>query len=155
MEVKIKTIGKTSLRQGYRIILDKEYLEGLKGLEGFSHAVVLWYADRMPENASCPMVLDKPYRNGPGQIGVFATRSPFRPNNLCISVARILAIDEANGILEVDWLDTLEGTPVFDIKPYHPSEDLVREAKVPAWCSHWPSCREESGTFNWEDEFLF
>jgi len=156
MEIAIKNIGRISAEdQGHRICLDQQYASGLEALEGFSHVIVFWYADRLEGMDPPAMVLDKPYINGPDHIGVFATRSPFRPNNICCSTARILQIDHAKGVIEVDWLDALEGTPVLDLKPYHPSEDRIRDATVPLWCSHWPTCREESGCFNWEAEFMF
>ena len=156
MSITIKEIGMISTEDhGHRICLDKHFASGLEGFEGFSHVIVFWYADRFEGMGSSALVLDKPYKNGPDRIGVFATRSPFRPNNMCCSTARVLQIDHAKGSIEVDWLDAMEGTPVLDIKPYHPSEDLIRDATVPLWCSHWPTCREDSGSFNWESEFLF
>jgi tRNA (Thr-GGU) A37 N-methylase len=59
------------------------------------------------------------------------------------------------GEIAVPYIDTENGTPVVDIKPYHPSEDRIREAQVPAWCDHWPKWYEDSGSFDWEAEFNY
>ena len=153
MDVKTKAIGTVSAKDGYRIVLNGRYAAGLAGLDGFSHIVVLWYADRMPDGHDGPFVLDKPYENGPDRMGIFATRSPFRPNGICCTAAKVLDVSADRGTVEVEWIDAADGTPVLDIKPYHPSEDRVRDASVPPWCSHWPQCWEESADFPWEDEF--
>jgi tRNA (Thr-GGU) A37 N-methylase len=100
------------------------------------------------------LVSKKPYKKGPETIGVFATRSPVRPNPVLITTITVLHIDHEKGIIHIPWMDAENGTPILDIKPYHLSE-RVHECKVPQWCNHWPKWDEESATFNWQNEFNF
>ncbi len=96
--------------KGYIEIAD-EYLEGMKDLEGFSHCYVIFYLHEMSEySLSVKPFLDKEYR------GVFATRSPKRPNAIGLSIVRIESV-KGNRIY-LDEIDILDGSPVLDIKPY-------------------------------------
>ncbi len=155
MEITCTAIGRVQQRQGCRIRLEAPYAQGLKGLEGFGHVQVLWFADQMGNAGSSFTVIPKPYAKGPDHLGVFATRSPYRPNSLCLSTAMVVSVDEELGILELGYIDAEDGTAVLDIKPYHGSEDRVRQYSTPCWCSHWPAWVEDSEQFNWEEEFLF
>ncbi|MFL1674767.1 TrmO family methyltransferase [Paenibacillus dendritiformis] len=92
-------------------------------------------------------------REGPHTLGIFATRSPYRPNPIGLSTARILAINEESGIIQLAYLDADEGSPVLDLKPYTPSLDRVEIPHVPDWCAHWPQSLEESASFDWSNEF--
>ena len=88
-------------------------------------------------------------------MGTFATRSPERPNPIACSVCEVKSIDCETGVISLTCFDAFTGTPVLDIKPYHPSEDRGEKAEFPAWCRHWPKSYEESGDFSWEKEFNF
>jgi tRNA (Thr-GGU) A37 N-methylase len=66
-----------------------------------------------------------------------------------------MGVDPQNHRLEISYTDAEDGTPVLDIKPYHPSEDRVRDVRMPDWCAHWPEYWEESGDFDWSGEFSF
>ena len=101
------------------------------------------------------MEAEQPYKNAPGIMGIFATRSPARPNPLALTAAEVLQLDLKKGIIRIDYTDANDGTPVLDIKPYTPSMDRVESPKVPEWCGHWPKSREESADFAWENEFNF
>lgn len=92
---------------------------------------------------------------GPEELGVFAIRSPERPNPVAVSNAGITYVDEENGVVGLTYIDAKGGSPVIDLKPYMPSIDRVKQPVVPDWCSHWPQSVEESGTFDWEAEFNF
>jgi len=94
----------------------------------------------------------KPYRAGPEKIGVFATRSPARPNPIAMTVASILGIDQKEGIIQIPWIDAAPDTPIIDLKPYQPSGDRVKDIAMPNWCSHWPKWLEDSGSFDWASE---
>ena len=94
-----------------KVILDSQYAEGLKGLEGFSHIYLFFYFDKSQK--TCLQV--KPYL-ADEKRGIFATRAPHRPNKLGMSLVRLLRIEE--NILYVSDLDILDGTPLIDIKPY-------------------------------------
>ncbi len=97
----------------------------LRGIEQFSHLWLIWGFDRNGREWS-PTV--RPPRLGGNQrLGVFATRSPFRPNGLGLSVVRLLGV-EADGSLRVSGADMVNGTPIYDIKPYIPYADSLPEA---------------------------
>jgi len=88
-------------------------------------------------------------------IGIFATRSPVRPNPIALSAVPVLGIDTAAGIIRVPFIDADDHTPVLDIKPYLPATERVRDVNVPAWSSHWPQWYEDNRGFDWAAEFTF
>ena len=155
MEIQCTSIGTVSHEGGYSLLIEHAYRKGLVGLEGFGHVQVFWFADKIGNAGSKYVLFEKPYTKGPAQIGVFATRSPYRPNSLCISVAQLICVDPERGRVELAWIDAEPGTPIFDTKPYHGSDDRVRDLVMPSWCDHWPRYLEESEAFNWEEEFAF
>jgi tRNA-Thr(GGU) m(6)t(6)A37 methyltransferase TsaA len=108
---------------GARIELDPPYRAGLQGLERYSHAIVLYWM----HEARRDLIVQAP-KHRPEPCGVFALRSPVRPNPIALAVVRILSIDAAAGIIEVDAIDCLDRTPLLDIKPYRPTIDAVPKA---------------------------
>ena len=104
--------------------------EALRGIEGFSHLWLIWeFSQARRENWS-PTVRP-PRLGGNLRLGVFATRSPFRPNPLGLSCVRLLEItrDQTLGpVLTVAGADLLDGTPIYDIKPYLPYADCRPDA---------------------------
>ena len=100
-----------------RIVFEPEYnvREALRGIEGYSHLWLLWGFSEAPMENWSPTVRP-PRLGGNKRMGVFATRSPFRPNPIGLSSVRLLKVDE--GALIVSGADVLDGTPVYDIKPY-------------------------------------
>ena len=141
---------------GARIVLDPPFRAGLAGLSGYGHVQVLWWMDRGDNPAARGTLVEtKPYVKGPEEIGVFALRSPERPNPLAVTNAAILRVDEASGTIDLVWLDAFPGSPVLDLKPYTPGFDRVERPVVPAWCRHWPRSCEESAAFDWAAEFAF
>lgn len=157
MSVTFNPIGKVKLKNGrYFIELEERLFEATLGLEDFSHIQVLcWFNLYDSPESRDYLVVDKPYKKGPGRIGVLATRSPVRPNPIALSACALLGVDKKNHRLEVAYIDAENETPVLDIKPYEPSGDLVRDVRMPAWCAHWPKCLEESADFDWDGEFNF
>jgi tRNA-Thr(GGU) m(6)t(6)A37 methyltransferase TsaA len=141
-------------REGFRLEIDKKYLAGLRELEGFSHVNVLWWSHYC-DSAGCRSMLecDRPYKKAPAKVGVFATRSPARPNPIALSPVAVSRIDREAGVIHVPYIDAEDGTPILDLKPYHPCLDRVRECAVPAWCRHWPQWAEDSASFDWAAEF--
>lgn len=114
------------------IVFEPEYrvAEALKGMEGYSHLWVLWRFHQAERESWSPTVRP-PRLGGNERVGVFATRSPFRPNPIGLSVVRLVAVerDERLGmVLRVSGADMVDGTPVLDIKPYLPYADSVPEA---------------------------
>lgn len=153
----VNPIGKIKVREkGTFVELKDKYTSALKGLEGFSHLnVICWFDGSDNDEARNILEVPAPYKKAPQTMGIFATRSPVRPNPIALSAAQILNIDHKKGIIEIAYIDAEDNTPVIDIKPYTPSLDRVETPCVPEWCSHWPKSCEESGYFNWENEFNF
>lgn len=115
-----------------RIVFEPEYRneDALRGIEDFSHIWLIWQFSQAVRQAWSPTVRP-PRLGGNRRLGVFATRSPFRPNALGLSCVRLLGLerDEAQGcILRVAGADILSGTPIYDIKPYIPYTDCHPEA---------------------------
>lgn len=142
--------------QGTAIHLFQPYVPALRALDGFGHLQVLWWFDGFdtPEARSI-LETPKPYAKAPDTMGIFATRSPVRPNPIGLSVVQVLHIDVENGIAHIAYIDANDGSPVLDLKPYTPSLDRVETPRLPDWCAHWPLSVEASGDFDWESEFLF
>lgn len=114
------------------VVFEPEYRDpqALRGIEGFSHLWLIWqFSENLREGWS-PTVRP-PRLGGNERMGVFATRSPFRPNSLGLSCVRLLAVEEEPGlgnVLRVGGADLMDGTPIFDIKPYVPYADCKAEA---------------------------
>lgn len=153
----VRPLGKVCVREsGVYIELDQTYIPALQALDGFSHINVIWWFSEF-DNEAARSILEapQPYKKAPQIMGIFATRSPLRPNPLGLTTVQVLDIDHTAGIIKIAYIDAHDQTPVLDIKPYTPSYDRVESFKVPQWCSHWPASLEESGSFNWEEEFNF
>ena len=104
--------------------------DALRGLEGFSHLWLIWEFSQARREGWSPTVRP-PRLGGNKRLGVFATRSPFRPNPLGLSCVRLLEVrqDREQGtVLVVSGADLLDGTPIYDIKPYLPYADCKPEA---------------------------
>lgn len=116
-----------------RIVFEPEYRnpEALRGLEGFSHLWLLWDFSEAHREEWSPTV--RPPRLGGNQrMGVFATRSPFRPNPIGLSSVRIKEIQLSTNdgpVIIVEGADLMNGTPIWDIKPYLPFTDSHPDAK--------------------------
>jgi len=155
--MKIKSIGNViETEKGMALQLNEELKSGLLGLGEYSHVQVIWWVSETEGNEYLDgLVLQKPYVKGPEKIGVFATRSQFRPNSLALSTITIAGVDLEKGIIYTYFIDAYPGTPILDIKPYLPATDISGSVSTPQWCRHWPTNIEESGSFNWEGEFTF
>ncbi len=115
-----------------RIVFRPEYRipAAVRGLSDFSHIWLIWRFTEAVRDGWRPTVRP-PRLGGNTRVGVFATRSPFRPNNLGLSCVRLSGIDwdDPEGpVLLVSGVDMLDGTPIFDIKPYIPVADCHPEA---------------------------
>ena len=105
--------------------------EAVRGLEEFSHIWLIWEFSQSVQKGWSPTVRP-PRLGGNTRMGVFATRSPFRPNGLGLSCVRLIGVDLHGGegpVLTVAGADLMDGTPIFDIKPYVPYADAHPEAK--------------------------
>ncbi len=106
---------------GY-VIIDKQYQDGLRDLEGFSH-IYLFYSFHQ---ASRTELLVTPFMDKQAR-GVFATRSPLRPNHMGMSIVKLTGIE--GNRLSVEGVDILDGTPLLDIKPYIAKFDAVKDSR--------------------------
>lgn len=153
----VHSIGKIlNNENGISIEIEPKYIPALQALDGFSHInVIWWFSDFDNENARNVLETEQPYKKAPEKMGVFATRSPIRPNPIALTAVEIIRIDYQNGIIQIAYIDAHAGTPVLDIKPYTPSLDRVETPGIPEWCSHWPKSLELSAHFDWDNEFNF
>ena len=124
----------SGLVEGLRsmVVFEPEFRvpEALRGLEGFSHLWLIWQFHRAQREEWSPTVRP-PRLGGNTRVGVFATRSPFRPNPIGLSCVRLEEIRRVEGlgqVLVVSGADMMDGTPVYDIKPYLPYADCHPEA---------------------------
>ena len=156
LEMILSPIGHVSVdKEGFALRINAPYRPALRGLEGFSHIDVLWWCNQLdgPEYRH-QLECNKPYKKGPAKLGVFATRSPVRPNPVALTMVQVLVLDANAGIITVPFIDAVDGTPIIDLKPYHPCADRIRSVSVPEWCSHWPQWYEDSAHFDWQAEFM-
>jgi len=114
------------------IIFEPEFrnADALRGIEGYSHLWLIWQFSEAVRSDWSPTVRP-PRLGGNTRMGVFATRSPFRPNSLGLSSVRLLGVEETEEfgtVLHVGGADLMDGTPIFDIKPYIPYGDSHPEA---------------------------
>jgi tRNA-Thr(GGU) m(6)t(6)A37 methyltransferase TsaA len=111
------------------IVIDERWRDALAGIEEFSHLWVIVALDRMP--APDALRIRPMKRDDLPVVGIFATRSPQRPNPIGICAVELLAVRE--NILHVRGLDALDETPVLDLKPYLSRGDAIPDARVGEW----------------------
>ena len=117
-----------------RVVFEPAYRdpEALRGIECFSHLWLIWqFSENLREAGDWSPTVRPPRLGGNTRVGVFATRSPFRPNSLGLSCVRLLGLEkdpERGLVLRVGGADLMDGTPIFDVKPYVPYADCHPEA---------------------------
>ena len=110
------------------IQLEKCYSGALKGIEDYSHVIIVYWMDKVKEH----MIMHRPQGNPEVPIvGIFACRCPQRPNPIGITTVKLL--EQKDDQIIVQGLDILDGTPIIDIKPYWPQYDRPGKAKIPDW----------------------
>jgi len=131
---KLYPVGEVKRQHGItKLRIFDKYSYALKGLEDFSHAIVLYWFDRNDTPKKRNILQVHPRGNNKNPLtGVFACRAPVRPNLIALSLCKVLSIQ--NEIITVDKIDAFDGSPVLDIKPYIPSIDNESEdIRVPNW----------------------
>lgn len=112
-----------------KIILNEEYKTATLGLEEFSHAFVMFYLDKATKielvTHPGPPGIDLP------KVGVYASRSQYRPNHIALRLVKIIKVD--GNVLQVEGLDAIDGTRVLDVKPYVSGFDRPNEFKTASW----------------------
>ncbi len=142
-------LAKTNEEEGkFWIEIFPEYRPALKELEKFSHAHIIWWADRNDTESARKTLISEElppfYGKDAPSMGVFANRSELRPNPILITSTPILSIDQDSGIISIPWFDGLPNSPVIDIKPYLRMTDIIADAKYPEYLQHWPNNQEEA-----------
>ena len=137
-----------------RIVFEPEYRvrEALRGIEEYSHLWLIWEFSEAKRDGWSPTVRP-PRLGGNKRVGVFATRSPYRPNPIGLSSVKLLGIEEtaAEGIvLTVSGADLLDGTPIYDIKPYLSFTDSHPDAV----CGFADRVKEQGLSVNFPEELL-
>lgn len=115
------------------VVIDSSLAEALDGLGDFSHIIVLYWMYQAASD-EVPLKVHPMGRKGVPLKGLFATRTPNRPNPIGKATVRLL--QRQGNILKVKGLDAIDGSPVIDIKPYIPGYDSVADAKVPQWITN-------------------
>ena len=117
-----------------RIVFEKPFrnIDAFRGLQGYTHIWVIWeFSENLRDSWSATV---RPPRLGRNRhMGVFASRSPFRPNPIGLSCVRLLSVEndpDLGPVLNIEGADMMDGTPVFDIKPYNPYSDSVPDAGI-------------------------
>ena len=114
-----------------------EFCLGLQRLNDFSHIIILyWFHLRDNENERRTLRVVPRRHPGAPQVGVFASRSPSRPNPIGLCVTELVKIEECT--LTVRGLDALQNSPIIDVKPYIPRADSIPKTRVPEWTSGGP-----------------
>jgi tRNA (adenine37-N6)-methyltransferase len=117
--------------KGASLIIDAAWRDGLQGIDNATHLIVLgWF-----ESVDRAVLIQHPVHLASPQ-GCFSLRSPARPNPIGVSVVRLVAVERAKGILELDALDWFNATQLLDIKPYFASTDCIADATVRRFGSH-------------------
>lgn len=118
--------------QEARIRISEDYCAGLKGIEEYSHLIILYWSHLRDNEKERQTLLVAPKRHALRvEKGVFACRSPSRPNPIGLCVTQLLKVEKCT--LTVKGLDAFEASPNIDIKPYLPRADLFPNARAPAW----------------------
>ncbi len=113
------------------IHLESQFAPGLRGIDAFSHIIVVFFMDRSTFEAAQDLVRRPEGRADMPLLGIFAQRAKHRPNPIGITAVELVGIE--GNVIRVKGLDAMDGTPILDIKPYFPAFDRVDGPSVPEW----------------------
>ena len=132
---KVFPVGTVEKKAGaVHLRIAEQYVKALKGLDGFSHVVVLYWFHKNDTPRQRRILQVHPRGNPRNPLtGVFACRAPVRPNLIALSVCRILVVE--GNTVRVDAIDAFDGTPILDLKPHIPAIDSPKGVSLPAWLS--------------------
>jgi tRNA-Thr(GGU) m(6)t(6)A37 methyltransferase TsaA len=142
----VKSIG-TIQRTSQDIVLniDETYRPALLTLEHYSHVIVVWWGDQLDSDEYRQTLKTHPPYAEEHLTGIFATRSPIRPNPILMTTCKIIDMDQEAGLIKIENIDAFDGTPILDLKAYYPVCERVREAHIPDWLVDWPEWMPEEG----------
>jgi len=136
-EVKFIGCVRESSEKEAKIEIFEEFCDGLRGIDEFSHIIILYWFHLRDNEEERRTLLVFPRRHAVNvEKGVFACRSPSRPNPIGLCVVRLLKVE--GRILTVKGLDAFKDSPIIDIKPYLPRADSISDAHVPSWTLQGP-----------------
>ncbi|MCK4362477.1 MAG: tRNA (N6-threonylcarbamoyladenosine(37)-N6)-methyltransferase TrmO [Dehalococcoidia bacterium] len=115
------------------IVIDEEWTEHLDGIDEFSHIMVVFWMHLVPRENRPPTRIHPRGRADLPLVGLFATRAPYRPNPIGVSVVKL--VRRHDNVLTVQGLDAIDGTPVLDIKSYMAPVDKPEDIRMPDWVS--------------------
>lgn len=119
---------------GNHLEIFEKYRDGLLELENYTHIHVYWWAHELDDQEHrAVLITDIPYSKNKTKAGVFACRSPERPNPIMETVCKIKGINRSRGKIFIENIDAMPNTPLIDIKPYIACVDRVKQSKVPKW----------------------
>lgn len=155
-EFRLRPIGVVKATESsWHLEIDEPARPGLRHLDQFSHVLVFWWADQCDTPPGRSVIqTDLPYAKGT-RAGVFACRTPERPNPIALTACQVLRMDEKQGVIHLNYIDAHDRTPVIDLKPYIPISDRIREVRVAEWFSDWPEWYEDAGEFFMKNPHLF
>ena len=129
----VESVGETEAK----VRIFPEFRDGLKGINEFSHIIILYWIHLRDKEEERRVLQVFPRRHSVNvKVGVFACRSPSRPNPIGLCVVDLTKVEDC--VLTVKGLDALEGSPIIDVKPYIPRADSIPNAHVPEWTQHGP-----------------
>ena len=133
MELNEEILTRTKTNKGdiSELVINQEYKDCLDGIEDFSHIMVLYWSHRTNDKQRRITKVHPAGKKEYPLVGVFATRSPVRPNPICVTTVELL--ERRENILKVKSLDAIDGSPIIDIKFHHPSYDAPPDVKWPDW----------------------
>ncbi len=116
------------------LVIQEKYVQGLMGLDGFSHVVVLYWFDKNDTPQKRRILQVRPRENAQNPLtGVFACRAPVRPNLIGLSVAKMVAVEKNR--VQVAGIDAFDRTPILDLKPFIPTDNPTQGIRVPGWAT--------------------
>jgi tRNA-Thr(GGU) m(6)t(6)A37 methyltransferase TsaA len=131
-EYYLVSLGEVKRQDGKTLLVLKDkYAPGLVSLADFSHAMVFYWFDRNDTPEKRAFLQGNRRGKKDPLTGVFATRSAVRPNLIAITTCRILSVKD--NVVEIDGIDAFDGSPILDLKPYIPRNDVFLDAQIPEW----------------------
>jgi tRNA-Thr(GGU) m(6)t(6)A37 methyltransferase TsaA len=139
--IKTQAIGKEVKNRHHisEITLYEDLEEALEGINGFSHLFVIFWMHRISNGERMTLKVNPRGRDDMPLLGIFATRTPYRPNPIGLTLVEILEVQR--NVIRVRGLDAFDGTPILDIKPFD-HWDMAEDARLPKW---WMRLEKEKG----------